>query len=82
MLGFLEKGLVIIPSLAFFTGSIYDIKISLLSVELIFLNFTLLLVSLGETSNVGLPNPPFHISIGRRARAVLIMKNYILRTTF
>lgn len=64
MLGFLEKGLVIIPSLAFFTGSIYDLIIRLLPVELLFLNFILLLVSLAETSNVGLPNPHFYISIG------------------
>lgn len=64
MLGFLEKGLVIILSFAFLTGSIYGIKIRLLSVELLFLNVIHILVIVAETSSVELSNPPFYISIG------------------
>lgn len=60
----LEKELVIILFFASFTGSIFDVQISLLPVELLSLNFTFLLVILTETSNV--PNPTFYISLGAR----------------
>lgn len=58
----LEKELLIILFFASFTGSISDVQISLLPIELLSLNFTLLLVSLTETSNV--PNPTFCSSLG------------------